>query len=85
MDKSRKQFKGIFMRYLSYLTIREKENKVAEKYKNFIIHNAEHLWKNRSKNNTFSYNWQTPDNTYDAITQSSAIDLFNAAARVSQI
>jgi predicted alpha-1,6-mannanase (GH76 family) len=70
------QFKGIFMRNLSYLY--ETDSKKA--YKEFILRNADSIWlKNRNNANQFGLRWAGPHDSADACRQSAAIDALNAA------
>ncbi|MBV9385254.1 MAG: glycoside hydrolase family 76 protein [Chroococcidiopsidaceae cyanobacterium CP_BM_ER_R8_30] len=70
------QFKGIFMRNLSYL------NQIVDRqtYREFIIKNAHSIWlRNRNQVNQFGLSWAGPFDSADAIRQSSAMDAINAA------
>ncbi|GHO49015.1 hypothetical protein KSX_71780 [Ktedonospora formicarum] len=70
------QFKGIFMRNLSYLY--ETENKQA--YKSFITQNADSIWNNnRNSSSQLGLLWYGPFDSADATRQSSAQDALNAA------
>jgi predicted alpha-1,6-mannanase (GH76 family) len=77
------QFKGIFMRYLALL----QETRPSDKYKTFILRNADHIWDyNRdTSNNQLGGYWPGPvgrGGTPSATSQSSALDCLIAAARV---
>lgn len=85
VDDSRKQFKGIFMRYLAYLAVNEKDKAKAVEYKKFINANGQLVWEKRGEGDKFSYFWEAPDKEYDAVKQSSAIDLFNACIAVNKL
>jgi predicted alpha-1,6-mannanase (GH76 family) len=70
------QFKGIFMRNLSYLY--QASSKAL--YKDFIIKNVDSIWLNdRNTANQFGLRWAGPHDSADASRQSSAIDALNAA------
>ena len=70
------QFKGIFMRNLSYLY----ETDSKERYKEFIIRNADSIWlNNRNNANQFGLRWAGPPDSADASRQSAAIDALSAA------
>lgn len=70
------QFKGIFVRNLRDLNARAPETV----YGKAIATNAEAIWtKNRTQQNTFGTVWSGPVTTPDAGTQSSALDVLNAA------
>ncbi|MCP4176543.1 MAG: glycosyl hydrolase [bacterium] len=83
VNSDRAQFKGVFIRYLAYLTINEKNITIARKYKTFINKNANYVWSKRGENNKISYYWEAPEKNYSAVSQSSAIDLFNAQILVN--
>jgi len=75
------QFKGIFMRNLSYLY--QTVSKAA--YKDFIIRNVDSTWQNNRNNaNQFGLKWAGPPDSVDASRQSSAIDTLNAAIPFQQ-
>ncbi|MCX7971007.1 MAG: glycoside hydrolase family 76 protein [Negativicutes bacterium] len=82
IDDSRKQFKGIFVRYLARLAAVQPDSGEAAQYRKFIENNAEAVWSGRGGDSLFSYYWHAPDSEYDAVRQSSAVDLFNAALAV---
>lgn len=70
------QFKGIFMRNLSYLyaTLPKPE------YRAFILHNATTIWnQNRNAANQFGLRWAGSVDAVDAARQASAMDALNAA------
>jgi predicted alpha-1,6-mannanase (GH76 family) len=70
------QFKGIFMRNLSYLY--QATSKAP--YKDFIISNADSIWlNNRNNADQFGLRWAGPHDSADASRQSAAIDALNAA------
>jgi predicted alpha-1,6-mannanase (GH76 family) len=76
------QFKGIFMRNLSYLAAHIGPPANAG-YVAFIHRNASSLLaSNRNSINQFGYRWQGPFDEPDAIRQSSALDALNAAMRM---
>ncbi len=69
------QFKGIFIRNLSYL------HQVTHDpaYKQFILQNADSIWaRSRNQQNQFGLSWDKFDRA-DAARQSAAIDVLNAA------
>ncbi len=77
------QFKGIFIRYLRML------NQTANNpvYADFIQRNADSAWntdrQNDGSNDYFGLAWYGPFDQRGAIRQTSAMDLFNAAATLS--
>jgi predicted alpha-1,6-mannanase (GH76 family) len=76
------QFKGIFMRNLSYLAAHVGHPANAG-YIAFIHRNASSLLaSNRNSINQFGYRWQGPFDGPDAIRQASALDALNAAMRM---
>jgi predicted alpha-1,6-mannanase (GH76 family) len=76
------QFKGIFMRNLSYLAAHVGAPGNAG-YVAFIRRNAASLLAaNRNSAGQFGYRWQGPFDAPDAIRQSSALEAINAALRV---
>ena len=87
LNSDQEQFKGIFIRYLSYLASHEPKENEEEKQKfiNFIGSNANHVWdKARNNENLINAYWVSDSGStphYDAIAQSSGLDLFNAAMR----
>jgi predicted alpha-1,6-mannanase (GH76 family) len=88
------QFKGIFMRYLSYLyrselefvqtgprEYAEQEQDFINSCKSFFIRQATSIW-NKDRDavrNTLGLHWGGPYTVADASTQSSALDALNAA------
>ncbi len=75
-DGNGTQFKGIFMRNLSYLY--ETDHNPA--YQQFIIKNAKAIWqRDRNVANQFGLRWDGPFDRADASRQSSALDALNAA------
>jgi predicted alpha-1,6-mannanase (GH76 family) len=75
------QFKGIFMRNLSYLA-RTLNQPV---YKAFIVQNAEMIWQqNRNEHNQFGLCWKGKFDQTDAARQSAAMDALNAAILASR-
>jgi len=73
------QFKGIFLRNLSYLYQASKRRK----YREFITKNANSIWLHRNHANQFGLNWEGPFDSADAVRQSSAMDAINAALALS--
>lgn len=70
------QFKGIFMRNLSYLY----QTTHKQAYKDFITTNAQSIWlRSRNKANQFGLSWAGPFDGASAARQSSAMDTINAA------
>ena len=70
------QFKGIFVRNLAIL----QQRKHARRYLHFFRSNAESLLKNaRNPDSSFGVVWSGPPAAADASTQSSALDVLNAA------
>lgn len=76
------QFKGIFMRNISYLAAHIGPPDNAG-YVAFIHRNAASLLaSNRNSINQFGYRWQGPFDGPDAVRQASALEALNAALRV---
>jgi predicted alpha-1,6-mannanase (GH76 family) len=89
-------FKGIFVRYLGEFAQRlatlddPARKKSAQQYAAFLQHNADAVWAN-FPGGIFGMDWHTPQpnyrptgvTVYDGSLQSSALDLFVAAALVS--
>lgn len=78
--KDGQQFKGIFVRNLRYL------NDVAphQEFKDFIIRNADSIWKNdRDNQNRLGVAWTGPYVAATGPTQSSALDVLVAAIAVA--
>jgi predicted alpha-1,6-mannanase (GH76 family) len=74
------QFKGVFARYLCDFY----QHSGRPAYREFIIRNARSVWDNsRNAENQFGVCWAGPFDTADASRQSSALDVLNAAVRVS--
>ncbi len=74
------QFKGIFIRNLSYLN----QTMNRQEYKEFIVKNANSIWlQSRNPANQFGLSWEGPFDSADAARQSSAMDAINAALAVS--
>ena len=70
------QFKGVFMRNLSYLN----QTVDRQPYREFIVKNANSIWlQNRNRANQFGLSWAGPFDSADAVRQSSAMDAINAA------
>jgi predicted alpha-1,6-mannanase (GH76 family) len=86
LNSDQQIFKGIYMRYLAYYVEKREDvekQKIAAKY---IIFNANQVWQNGINSDGYaSADWQKGDSTYSAETQISAISLFNAAAKASDI
>ncbi len=73
------QFKGVFMRHL--YTLYEVTKK--PEYKNFIIKNANEIWKNRNKKtNQFNGPWSEPCQETTSIRHTSALDCLVSAIGV---
>ncbi len=71
------QFKGIFMRNLSYLY---ETDPTKTAYRDFITKNADSIWlNNRNSSNQFGLKWAGPLDTPDAVKHSSALDAMIAA------
>ncbi|KAI1083403.1 glycoside hydrolase family 76 protein [Whalleya microplaca] len=74
------QFKGVFMRNLGYL----QRAAPMEAFRNFLLNNADAIWaNNRNQNNELGGTWNGPYTNATAGTQSSALDVLVAAARVA--
>lgn len=75
------QFKGIFVRNLGLLY----QATGKPEYKEFILRNADAIWtQNRNPANQFGLSWQGPFDQADAVRQTSALDLLNAAATLKE-
>lgn len=68
------QFKGIFIRNLSYLY----QVKQKPEYKAFITQNAASIWSRRDRENQVGLSWADDFDKADAARQSSAMDAINA-------
>jgi predicted alpha-1,6-mannanase (GH76 family) len=80
------QFKGIFMRNLSYLASVDPDSSHWPVYSTFIAANANSLWLNsRNDSGCFGYDWAGPFDTSDPSRQSSALDVFVAAIRLDAL
>ncbi len=72
------QFKGIFMRHFYLLYAATKD----PAYRDFILKNANAIWKNKNTDNQFGGVWNQPCKETDAIIHSSALDAIVSAAAV---
>jgi len=78
------QFKGIFIRYLGILTT-SLSNGSKNKYINWITKNADSIWdKDRNSDDTCGVVWDGPYQSPTAVSQTSAIDVFNALTLLGQ-
>lgn len=91
------QFKGIFVRYLSYLYNSELElsrtqpqnfgsedRTFVSSCESFFAKQAQSIWENnRNEQNNFGLHWSGPFAFFNASTHSSALDALNAAAPLS--
>ena len=91
-------FKGVFVRYLGEFAQRlatldnPARRQTAQRYAAFLQKNADALWANYYPGHIFGMDWHTPQPKYqptgimmlDGCLQSSALDLFVAAALVSK-
>jgi predicted alpha-1,6-mannanase (GH76 family) len=92
-------FKGVFVRYLGEFTQRlatlddPARKQAAQRYAVFLQRNADAVWANYpGSTHIFGMDWHTPQPNYkptgcliyDGCLQSSVLDLFVAAALVSQ-
>jgi len=74
------QFKGVFARYLCHFYQRS----ARPAYRDFILRNARSVWENsRNARNQFGVCWSGPFDVADASRQSSALDVLNAAVRLT--
>jgi predicted alpha-1,6-mannanase (GH76 family) len=74
------QFKGVCARYLSDFYM----HSGRPAYRDFIIRNARSIWDNsRNAKNQFGVCWTGPFDMADASRQSSALDVLNAAVRLT--
>ena len=74
------QFKGVFIRNLRYLY----DLAPSQTFKNFILHNADSIWKNnRNENNLLGVAWGGQYFKATVATQSSALDALVAAIAVA--
>lgn len=80
VDETGAQFKGIFVRKLAELHTASPRDRYAD----FLRKNADGVWANaRAGNGTIGSKWQGPYDPPSMATQSSGLDLFVAAAQVS--
>jgi predicted alpha-1,6-mannanase (GH76 family) len=89
-DDESVQFKGPFMRYLSYLCSIDPDPDGTHKpaYLTFIAGNANSLWLNNRRNDGgafFGYSWAGSFDTADALRQSAAFDALAAAIRLDSL
>jgi len=85
-DGDQHQFKGIFLRYFGILTEGMPNNSNKSMYKAWIQTNSDSIWsKDRNPStNTCGLVWNGPnDQSAEGITQTSALDCFNAAMLVN--
>jgi predicted alpha-1,6-mannanase (GH76 family) len=79
------QFKGIFMRYLAFLSQTLAQESIVPaayaRYQQFVLRNADVLWTNNRlpATNAFGLHWSGPVDTTDAARQTAALDAFNSA------
>ena len=79
-DRDRPQFKGIFVRHLYELH----RHRPRPAYRDFILANATSLWRNsRNHRNQVGLSWTGPFDRPDAVRQTSALDVLNAALAVA--
>ena len=79
-DRDRPQFKGIFVRHLHELY----QRRPRPAYRDFILANARSLWRNsRNGRNQVGLAWTGPFDHADAVRQSSALDVLNAAVALT--
>jgi predicted alpha-1,6-mannanase (GH76 family) len=75
------QFKGIFVRNLSYLYQTTRDSQ----YKRFILRNADAVWwQSRNQANQVGLSWGNKFDKADASRQSAAIDVLNAATSIKR-
>jgi predicted alpha-1,6-mannanase (GH76 family) len=74
------QFKGVFVRNLCDFY----QHSPRPAYRDFILRNARSMWDNsRNAENQFGLSWAGPFDAADASRQSSALDVLNAAVRLT--
>jgi predicted alpha-1,6-mannanase (GH76 family) len=79
-DRDRPQFKGIFVRHLYELY----QHRPRAGYRDFILANAISLWRNsRNRRNQVGLAWTGPFDRADAVRQTSALDVLNAAVALT--
>jgi len=79
-DRDRPQFKGIFVRHLYELH----QRRPRPAYRDFILANATALWRNsRNHRNQVGLAWTGPFDRPDAVRQTSALDVLNAAVALT--
>jgi predicted alpha-1,6-mannanase (GH76 family) len=83
-DSDQEQFKGIFIRNLAYLTQYVDNSELSSTYRDFIVNNANTIWaKDRNSQDQFGVDWSGDNSeTPTYISQTSALDAFNAATLV---
>jgi predicted alpha-1,6-mannanase (GH76 family) len=80
-DRDRPQFKGVFVRYLADFSTRHGR----PDYREFIVANARSAWeRSRTDRDEFGLSWAGPFDRADAVRQSAALDLLNAAVAVTR-
>jgi len=74
------QFKGVFVRNLCEFC----QHSPRPAYRDFILRNARSIWdNNRNAKNQFGLFWAGPFDSADASRQSSALDVLNAAVKLT--
>ena len=93
LSQDQKQFKGIFIRYLTQFAIEGKNQLTESQFKrftDFVKHNSDFLWANGRNHSlqSFSPFWHKQDNHDDAesnvVSLVAAFDLFNSSAKLAQ-
>lgn len=86
-DDETPQFKGAFMRYLSYLCSIDPDPDGTHRpaYVTFIARNANSIWFNNRYDTVFGYSWSGPYDESEALRQSAALDALVAAIRLDDV
>ncbi len=86
-DDETPQFKGPFMRYLSYLCSVDPDPDETHRpaYLTFIARNANSIWFNNRYDTVFGYSWSGPYDESSALRQSAALDALVAAIRLDTL
>eukprot|EP01113_Clastostelium_recurvatum_P038306 TRINITY_DN5715_c0_g1_i4.p1 TRINITY_DN5715_c0_g1~~TRINITY_DN5715_c0_g1_i4.p1 ORF type:complete len:348 (-),score=66.60 TRINITY_DN5715_c0_g1_i4:39-1082(-) len=78
------QFKGIFVRHLSYLHVETQGTPLhLSSYATWIQHNADSIWNTDRSGTEFGVYWSGPFSGSNATLQTSVLDVFNAVVFMS--
>jgi len=81
-----RQFKGIFIRHLAYISkeLPESHKEQRAKYTAFVEANAAAAWSHRNAAGQFTESWQETAKLADGISHSSGLDVMNANLLLAQ-